>query len=1247
MAIGSSFAQIGLPPVIVVQPLDQIALDKGSATFIVAATSLSTMSYKWYREGVLINGAAGSTYTVSGATAGVNDGHYQVEVINASGSSFSRVATLTVLGGNDVPLANDDIYTTLEDTILTIPAAGVLTNDVDTYPGTLTAILVSGVSHGTLNFSTNGSFTYIPNTNYNGSDSFTYQASDGLITGNVATVTINITPVNDPPIAVNDTVTTLEDTSVTINVLANDSDVEGPLAVISVTTTNGTAAVVGTDVVYTPATNFYGTAVLNYTISDGTNSATARITVTVTPVNDPPIARDDYASTLEDTSVTIKVTMNDTDPENTRLTLVSAFTTNGAVVISSGTNIIFTPSTNYYGTVVFSYTTTDGTNTASANVTVTVNPVNDAPFAANYSTNTLEDTSVTIDVLANDTDPEDTPLIVTSAVSTNGTTAISGPNIIFTPATNFYGTVVFTYTISDGTNSATANVTVIVAPVNDAPFARDDSTNTLEDVSVTIKVLANDTDPEGTRLTLVSTSTTNGTAAISGTNVVFTPATNYYGTVVFSYTISDGTNSATANVTVTVTPVNDAPIAVNDIASTLEDVSVTIPVLANDSDVEGTPLIITSAITTNGTAVISGTNIVFKPATNYNGTVVFTYSISDGTNSATANVTVTVIPDYDAPVANNDSVTTAEDTSITIQVMANDYNPDGTTLTISNTSTTNGTAIISGTNVIFTPTTNFYGTTVFSYTISDGTSFSTANVTVTVTPVNDAPVAINDTYTTQEDVRLVIPPGGVLTNDFDVENNPFTAVLLSGVSHGSLVFSNNGGFTYTPSTNYNGIDTFTYAASDGQSTGNIATVTINVAPVYDAPIAVNDNVTISEDSSASINVLLNDYNPDGTLLTLTTSTTNGSAIVNGTNIVFTPDTNFNGTVVFSYTISDGFSVSTARVTVTVTAVNDAPIARDDAYTTLEDVPLAVPAPGVLNNDTDVENNALTASLLSSVSHGSLTLNANGSFTYTPATNYFGSDSFTYRVSDGSSNSAPATVSIRTVLNTPLRIVSAAMVTNGFKLKMVGPSPAAYTVLASTNNTDWIPISIRVAPTGTAEYTDTAATNNSVRFYAATAGGQSTIILEQNTGGGNKVDLRPGKNGAQSFSHGVPGDPSYTISKVVLYLSRDTTAPNTNMNFNIGTELNASALAGSSVNINPLSITNTTGGSSFQAYEILYSTAVGPLTAGTTYYLNLDNEAPNSAKIYLNRSGSAVYPNGTFFRGGGDQSYDIKFDIFGQ
>ncbi|EKO3827793.1 tandem-95 repeat protein, partial [Vibrio harveyi] len=794
-------------------------------------------------------------------------------VVTDGALTDEATVTVTVNPINDAPVAVNDTVSTDEDTAVTID---VLANDSDPENDTLTITAASvPTEQGTVAI-VDGKLVFTPAENFNGNATISYTVSDGQLTDD-ATVAVTVNPVNDAPVAVNDTVATDEDTAVTIDVLANDSDPENDTLTItaaSVPAEQGTVTIVDGKLVFTPAENFNGDATISYTISDGQLTDDATVAVTVNPVNDAPVAVNDTVATDEDTAVTIDVLANDSDPENDTLTITAASVPaeQGTVTIVDG-KLVFTPAENFNGDATISYTISDGQLTDDATVAVTVNPVNDAPVAVNDTVSTDEDTAVTIDVLANDSDPENDTLTITAASvpAEQGTVTIVDGKLEFTPAENFNGDATISYTISDGQLTEDATVAVTVNPVNDAPVAVDDTVTTDEDTAVTIDMLANDSDPENDTLTITAASVPaeQGTVTIVDGKLVFTPAENFNGDATISYTISDGQLTDDATVAVTVNPVNDAPVAVNDAVSTDEDTAVTIDVLANDSDPENDQLTITNASVPaeQGTVTIVDGKLVFTPAENFNGDATISYTISDGQLTDDATVAVTVNPVNDAPVAVNDAVSTDEDTAVTIDVLANDSDPENDQLTITNASVPaeQGTVTIVDGKLVFTPAENFNGDATISYTISDGQLTDDATVAVTVNPVNDAPVAVDDTVATDEDTAVTID---VLANDSDPENDQLTITNASVPAEQGTVTIVDGKLVFTPAENFNGDATISYTISDGQLTDD-ATVAVTVNPVNDAPVAVNDTVATDEDTAVTIDVLANDSDPENDTLTIT------------------------------------------------------------------------------------------------------------------------------------------------------------------------------------------------------------------------------------------------------------------------------------------------------------------------------------------------------------------------------------------
>ena len=441
------------------------------------------------------------------------------------------------------PEANDDTATVDEDGSVTIP---VLDNDSDP-DGDPLEVVDATSPNGTVTINPDGTITFEPDENFNGETTITYTVTDPDGNTDTATVTVNVTPVNDDPVANDDTATTDEDTPVTIPVLNNDTDVDGDaLEVVSATSPDGTVEINddGT-ITFTPNPDFSGETTIEYTVSDGNGGTdTATVTVNVTPVDDAPIAQDDTAETDEDTPVTIDVLDNDSDPDGDPLEVVDATSPNGDVTINDDGTVTFTPDENFNGETTITYTVTDPDgNTDTATVTVNVAPVNDGPVAEDDDASTPEDTPVKIAVLDNDSDPDGDLLDVVAATSPDGTVEINDDGTItFTPNPGFVGEATINYTIEDPDGAQdSAQVTITVTNVNERPDAVDDTASGVSGTPVVINALVNDTDPDGDPLTITGATVPSdqGTVDVVDNQVVFTPAADFEGVAEISYTITD------------------------------------------------------------------------------------------------------------------------------------------------------------------------------------------------------------------------------------------------------------------------------------------------------------------------------------------------------------------------------------------------------------------------------------------------------------------------------------------------------------------------------------------------------------------------------------------------------------------------------------------------------------------------------------------------------------------------------------
>ncbi len=886
-----------------------------------------------------INGSAAPAKVDGTGIGTINGTQMYVSVAKTSGTT-TCFAT--------VPVNSDGTWEICNASVTSSTALRVVLSKNNYATGTALASLLASMPTGV---SSLGEINNDIGNTLTGNDGTT----DGIINfTTVASMTNNETnlnfglKINTPPVANSNTASTNEDTPVTFNITSNDTDVDGTVNASTVTLStaisNGTWSVNSSgNVTYTPSSNFNGTASITYTVKDNDNltSNSATITVTVNPVNDPPNGTASSVTATENSPFIFSASdFHYTDPESDA---------NTAIVISSLPSL---GSLSVNGTAAY------------LGQTINVSDISTIIYIA----------------------PQDQ----------------SG-----TPYTTF------TFTVNDeGIGSVSGTMTINVTHVPGPPVAVNDNATTNQNTAVNFNILSNDTNADGT---LVSSSVDlnpnnagqqstltipgQGTFTYSGSGIVnFTPESSFYGTTVpitYSVNNSYGYTSNSAEITVTVVP-SGAPVAVNDAATTTVNNSVSFSVTNNDTD-DGTinPARVDLDPSSNGfqqSLYVNGEGqfsvdltgeVSFQPDWNFSGVSSITYTVRDNLNlvSNVATITVTVNWANTAPFAIDDFATTSEDTPISFSITSNDYDQDAshgnsgvlnlssidldpytagrqTTFTVSN----QGTFTVNNSGVVtFTPVLNYYGTvTPIEYTVddTDPTAPLTSNngfIYVTVTSVNDAPVAVNDTYTnamvTSSNASITI---SILSNDSDVDGTiDVTSVDLDPYTSGQqFSYSVSGQGTYT--VNNSGVVTFSYSSitpvgtltpiyytindNDGSVSNNASiTVTILAGP----PTAVNDAITTYEDTPISYDVTQNDTDINGvfpgidsTTVTLTgTLNQTGIGVWSITDVVnlpgevtFTPVANFSGTATMTYTVKDldGNTSNVATITVTILSVNDAP-----------------------------------------------------------------------------------------------------------------------------------------------------------------------------------------------------------------------------------------------------------------------------------------------------------------------------------
>ena len=835
----------------------QTVQEDGSTTISLTATDPNGQAVTFAITTDPTNGTAtlsdsDITYTPNANFYGTDSFDYTAS--NGTYTSDPVTITITVEGEDDGdPTTNDVSATTDEDTVVTVNLDATEI-DGDNYSFSI----VSQPTNGTLGSVNGNQVEYTPNQDFNGTDTFTFEATDDRTSRrNVATATITVNAINDAPVA-NDVTASMNENKivgryqpVTITLDATDVDGDALTYFKQSDPSNGTlGTITNNQVVYTPTQDFNGEDTFIYKATDGNaDSNGATVTITVAAVNDAPVTTDQSASTDEDTAVDVTLTATDVENDNLTFTIVSD-ASNGTTSLS-GTTVTYTPTANYNGTDTFTFTANDGTDDSNTStVTITVASVNDAPVANDVTASMDENKiagryqPVTITLDATDVEGDNLTYSVIGDVSSGTLGSVSTNQIIYTPTQDFNGTDTFTYKANDGTDDSNkATVTITVAAVNDAPVTTDQSASTDEDTAVDVTLTATDVENDNLTFTIVSDAS-NGTTSLSGTTVTYTPTANYNGTDTFTFTANDGTDdSNTSTVTITVVAVDDIPVVDAQTLNTNEDTAVSVTLTATDVEGDTIEFAIDTA-PSNGTlnpntASWFDGQFDYTPNQDFNGTdTILVKAKANGNQSVSVNITINIAAVNDAPTTSAVSASTNEDTSTTITLSGTDV--EGDTITYSIVSdASNGTTSLSGATVTYTPTANYNGTDTFTFKANDGTVDSnTSTVTITVASVNDAPVA-NDVSSTIDENRFARM--ATLTLDAtDVEGDALTYSLVSDPSNGTVSVSGST-LTYNANQDWNGTETFTYKASDGTDDSNTATITITVNAINDTPVVVGSD----------------------------------------------------------------------------------------------------------------------------------------------------------------------------------------------------------------------------------------------------------------------------------------------------------------------------------------------------------------------------------------------------------------------
>ncbi|WP_060981415.1 tandem-95 repeat protein [Vibrio splendidus] len=968
--------------------------------------------------------------------------------------TISSAIDLTVRPINDAPVPEDKTFEIEEDGTLVFTDADLLSGATDIEGDNLT---VEGVTYdggdGILTDNGNGTYTFAPNENFNGDVNFGFDVSDGTDTVS-ANIDVSVTAVDDAPVSGDLAYSIDEDGSIRLSqeqLLSQASDVEGDDLTASSLTVDGDATVVANDdgsFTITPDENFNGDIDISFDISDGTNTVQASADLTVNPVNDLPVPQDQQFSVEEDgtlifTDADLLTGATDIEGDNQTVEGVTYDGGDGILTDNGNGTYTFAPNENFNGDVNFGFDVSDGTDTVSANIDVSVTAVDDAPVSGDLAYSIDEDGSIRLSqeqLLLQASDVEGDDLTASDLTVDGDATVVANDDGSFTitPDENFNGDIDISFDISDGTNTVQASADLTVNPVNDLPVPQDQQFSVEEDgtlIFTDADLLTGATDIDGDDLTVEGISYTGGDGVLTdhgdGT-YTFAPNENFNGDVNFSFDVSDGTETVSANIDVSVTPENDPPVAGSTSYMVNEDNAITISdeqLLANSSDVEGAVSVDT--VTYSGTDGVFQDNgdgsYTFLPNENFSGDISLDVIVADeegAIDETTAGITVLEV--NDPPVAGPTSYTIDEDSVLTFsesQILVNASDVEGDVELVGiNYDGSDGIFTVNGDGTCsFAPNENFNGQVQLDVTIQDesGATVET-HINVDVLPINDAPVSGDLAYTINEDSSITLTQDQLLARAGDIDSENLEAINLSTDENATIQQNEDGSYTITPDADYNGDLDLSFDIIDNDGGEVQVGLDITVNPLNDLPQAQDQQFTIEEDGTLLFtdeDLLAGASDIDGDELSIENVLYTGADGVLSDNgdgtYSFAPNENFNGDVQFSFDVSDGTGSTAAVIDVSVTPENDPPVAGSTSYTVQEDGQITISDEQLLANSSDVEGDVSLSGVTYSGDDGSFVDNGNGTYTFTPNENFDGDISLDVVVvdEDGATATATATAGI--------------------------------------------------------------------------------------------------------------------------------------------------------------------------------------------------------------------------------------------